>query len=98
MAHVITWQRGDGKVLYQPAVDDERLWGEDPRSSRLSFYEWSRNGRVPRFKGPFGDEGPPLQLEPKLYRWKWRALRVARSEEKRRAKAALAEVHEVEDS
>lgn len=100
MAHTITWQRGDGKTLYQPATDDERMWISNFQGFAFEVHEWSRDGvtRPLIAASAPGVEVPTIQLEPKLYRWKWRALWVARAEEKDRAKKTLTEVREVKGS
>lgn len=99
MAHTITWQRGDGKTLYQPANGDDRMWISKSLAGTLSEpTQWSPDGRgySPVAEAVTGQA--TVQLDPKLYRFKWWAQLVARSEEKRRAKATVTEVHEVKGS
>lgn len=87
----IPWDRGDGQTLYQPATAGIRMWISQDVMNYLRPV-WSRDGHEYSPVDEALTGHATVQLEPKLYRFKWRAQLVARREEKRRAKNVVTDV------
>lgn len=95
MAHTVTWRRGDGKYRYQPAVGAERMWLAELQGFAFEAHTWSSDAHTrPLLAATAGDgyEVPLIERTPILYRSKWWAQRIARREERRRAKEVFTEV------